>query len=419
MNSRRRTIALLIAFAGAIAAFAGTVQASTRTQPTLVIWTDSNRLAAMTQLGNAWGNAHNVTVNVVQKNFGVSGAGTIGGDLSTTDSANAPDVITAAHDWTGALASNGLIVPLHMSSKAKKKFIPWTIKAFSFGTAVSNLYAVPTQTENLGLVVNTKLAKVPTTFASLYKAAMAFKKKHHNKVGLAVPDGAPNGDPYHMEPLLTGLCGYVFGYNHAGNFDPSNIGVANKKFLKHASMIDAWNKSGFISSSLDYGTAETMFLKGKIPFWITGPWESGNLTNSKYHLKFKVVHFPNIACASTPFLGSQGVEISKYASTHEVSALATDFVQNYLATTSAQVALANANGRLPALTAAVSKIHNKVLNEFAAASTGGNPMPNITQMNSVWTFLGQAWVNSTKGNSATKAAPSFKKAQHQIANAIG
>jgi arabinogalactan oligomer/maltooligosaccharide transport system substrate-binding protein len=421
MKSRRRTLValLVVAVAGLVAATAGSVHASTKVQPKLVIWTDANRLAAMTSLGNAWGSAHGVTVTVVQKGFGVSGAGNIGGDLATTDLADAPDVITLAHDWTGALASNGLIVPLHLSSSLKKKFIPWTIKAFSFGTAVSNLYAVPTQTENLGLVVNTKLAKVPTSFADLYKQAMAFKKKHHTKVGLAVPDGAPNGDPYHMEPFLTGLCGYVFGYNHAGNFDPSNIGVANKKFLKHASMIDAWNKAGFISSSVDYGTAETMFLKGQIPFWITGPWESSNLTNPKYHLKFKVVHMPKIVCQSTPFLGAQGVGISKYAAQHGVAALASSFVQTYLTTTSAQVALAKANGRLPALTAAVSKVHNKVLSEFAAASTGGQPMPNITQMNSVWTFLGDAWVNSTKGSGATKASVSFKRAQHQIAEAIG
>ena len=40
-----------------------------------------------------------------------------------------------------------------------------------------------------------------------------------------------DGDPYHMYPFFSGLCGYIFGKNSAGNLDPSNIGLANKKFL--------------------------------------------------------------------------------------------------------------------------------------------------------------------------------------------
>jgi arabinogalactan oligomer/maltooligosaccharide transport system substrate-binding protein len=420
MNSRRRIVALLVvAFAGLFAAVAGNIHAANKAGSTLVIWTDANRLAAMTQLGNAWGSANGVTVHVVQKNFGVSGAGNIGGDLGTVSAANAPDVITAAHDWTGHLVADGLVVPLHLSSAVKKGFIPWTLTAFSNGIAVSNLYAVPTQVENIGLVVNTKLVKVPKTFNQLVSEALAFKKKHHTKVGIAVPDGAPNGDPYHMEPFLTGLGGYVFGFNKSGNFDPSNIGVASKTFLKHAKMIDQWNKEHLISSSVDYGTAQQLFLTGKVPFWITGPWESGNLTNPKYHLKFKVIQMPKIVRRATPFLGAQGVMITKYASVHGVTSLANNFVESYLTKPSAQVALSKANGRLPALLAAQKLIHNKVLDEFAAASTGGQPMPNIPQMDNVWTYLGQAWVNSTKGAGATPAAKAFKLAAHQIAEKIG
>jgi maltose-binding protein MalE len=422
MKSRRRAIValLVVAFVGLAATLAGSIQAATKSSNTLVIWTDSNRMAAMQHLGTLWA-AQNpgVTVKVVQKQFGASGSGTIGGDLGTVSAANAPDVITAAHDWTGHLVANGLVVPIHLSKTVKKQFIPWTLKAFSNGTAVSNLYAVPTQTENIGLVVNTKLAKVPKTFNQLVSEALKYKKKHHGKVGIAVPDGAPNGDPYHMQPFLTGLGGYIFGLNKSGNFDPSNIGVANRKFLKNAYLINRWAKQGLISSSVDYGTAENLFLTGKVPFWVTGPWESQNLTSPKYHLHFKIIHMPKIKYAATPFLGAQGVMVTKFASVHDAGALASNFVQNYLTKTSAQVALAKANGRLPAEPAAVKLIHNNVLKEFAAASTGGKPMPNIPQMDNVWTYLGQAWVNSTKASGATPAAKAFKLAARQIAQKIG
>ena len=54
-----------------------------------------------------------------------------------------------------------------------------------------------------------------------------------------------------MYPFFSGLGGYVFGANKAGNLDPSNIGVASKAFLKNAALIDKWNKEGLINSKVD------------------------------------------------------------------------------------------------------------------------------------------------------------------------
>ena len=53
------------------------------------------------------------------------------------------------------------------------------------------------------------------------KQALAAKKKTGAQVGLSVQQGA-DGDAYHMYPLFSGLCGYVFGTNSAGNLDPSD-----------------------------------------------------------------------------------------------------------------------------------------------------------------------------------------------------
>jgi maltose-binding protein MalE len=46
-------------------------------------------------------------------------------------------------------------------------------------------------------------------------------------------------------------------------------------------------------------------------------------------------------------------------------------------------------------------------------------MPNIPQMASVWSDLGQAWVKSTKGAGATKARVAFTAASRAIADKIG
>ncbi len=413
MNSRRRIVALLVvAFAGLFAVLAGNIHAATKAGNTLVIWTDQNRAAAIGKIADAYEKANpGVTVTIVQKNFG-----DIRDQLGTVADANAPDVIAAAHDWTGQLAANGLVVPLYLSKAQKKQFPGYTLNAFSYGLAIKHLYGVPTQIENIGLVVNTSLVKVPKTFKQLTSEALKYKKKHHAKVGIAVQQGS-GGDAYHMYPFFSGLGGYIFGKNKAGNLDPSNIGVANKFFLKHAHLINQWNKEGLINSAVDSSTAQNLFMTKKVAFWVTGPWNSQLLKGSK--IKFKVIQIPKIVRKAVPFLGVQGFMVTKFATDHGVSALAQDFVTNYMTKSANQLALALAEGRYPASTVAGKKVHDKVLAQFGKAGKGGVPMPNIPQMNNVWSYLGQAWVVSTKGKGATKAARAFKSAAHNIAVKIG
>jgi arabinogalactan oligomer / maltooligosaccharide transport system substrate-binding protein len=408
-NSLKRMWALLGAFAVVASVAATSAVAAHKAGPTIVIWTDSDRAAAVTKVANDWAGTSGATIKVVTKNFG-----DIRDNLGTVAAADAPDVITAAHDWTGQLAANGLVEPIFLSSATKANFPSYTLNAFSYGTAVKKLYGVPVAVENIGLVVNTKLAKVPTTFAQLEKEALAVKKAKHQTFGIAVQQGT-GGDAYHMYPFFSGLGGYVFGTNKAGNLDPSDIGVASPTLLKNAKLIDKWNKEGLLSSKVDSSAAQNAFLKKQTAFWVTGPWNADTLKKSG--LSFKVIQVPAIVKPSVPFLGVQGFMVTKFASAHNVDSAAKDLVTNFMARASAQTQLAAANGRPPANVKAASK--DPVLAQFSKASKGGVPMPNIPQMNSVWGDLGQAWVRSTKGSGSMAAAKSFKSAARGIASKIG
>src|SRR3954470_7570604 len=408
-NSLKRMWALLGVVAAIAAVAATQAVAAHKAGPTIVIWTDSDRAAAVTKVANDWAGSSGATIKVVTKNFG-----DIRDNLGTVAAADAPDVITAAHDWTGQLAANGLVQPLFLSAAVKKQFPAYTLNAFSYGTAVKKLYGIPVAVENIGLVVNTKLAKAPKSFSQLETEALAQKKKSHSAFGIAVQQGT-GGDAYHMYPFFSGLGGYVFGTNKAGNLDPSDIGVANPAFLKNAALINKWNKEGLISSKVDDAAAKNAFLKGQAAFWITGPWNADTLKKSG--LSFKVMQMPAIVRPSVPFLGVQGFMVTKFAADHGVAGAATDLVTNFMATPSAQTQLAAANGRPPANVKAHSS--DPVLAQFSAASKGGVPMPNIPQMDSVWGDLGQAWVKSTKGAGAAPAATAFKTAARAIADKIG
>ena len=413
VSYRRLRVAAGVAVAGLVAVIAASAGTSATNQnPKLVIWADSDRVPAVTQVANAWARSKGVTVQVVQKQ-----SGPIRQEVSTVAVENAPDVIVGAHDWIGELSGNGSIIPLSPSAATKKQFPAYALNAFSYGTAIKKLYGAPVALENIGLVTNTKLAKVPKTFKDLERQALAAKKKTKAQVGLAVQQG--QGDAYHMYPFFSGLGGYVFGRNSAGNLDPSNIGVANPKFLKNAALIDRWNKLGLIRSSVDSSISQDLFLKGKTAFWFTGPWNLDTLKKSG--LSYRISAFPQIVAGTkaVPFLGVQGFMVTKFAATHNVESLAKDLVSNYMMQTGPQLELALSNTRYPANLNAGKQVKDVQLKAFGVASTGGVPMPNIPQMNSVWGDLGAAWVRSTKGSGSIPARRSFLGAARSIAQKIG
>jgi arabinogalactan oligomer / maltooligosaccharide transport system substrate-binding protein len=373
----------------------------------LTIWVDNVQKPAIDKVASAWGTRRGVDVNVVFHSFG-----TIRDDLKTVKAENAPDVIVAAHDWTGDLAANGLVLPLFPTKAIKKQFPKYALDAFSYG---GRLYGAPYALENVGLVVNTRLAKVPKTWAQLEKAALAFKRKSADNLGIAVPQGSA-GDAYHMYPFFSGLGGFVFGHAKNGALQANKLGVANKTFLKNAALIDKWNREGLINSKIDYGTAKNAWLKGNAAFWITGPWEVDGLKASGN--PFRVVQLPKIKYRSVPFLGVQGTMVTKFAQTHGVQSLAKDLVAGEMMKASFQLDLEQANLRFPANKVAGKRVNDRALKQFGAAGAGGVPMPNIPQMGSVWAELGGAWVKATKGPGATPARAAFATAQKNIRDKI-
>jgi len=205
----------------------------------LTIWVDNVQKPAVDKITSSWGTRRGVDVNVVFHSFG-----TIRDDLKTVKAENAPDVIVAAHDWTGDLAANGLVLSLFPTKALKKQFPKYALDAFSYG---GRLYGAPYALENVGLVVNTRLVKVPKTFAQFEKEALAFKRKSPDNIALAVPQGS-GGDAYHMYPFFSGLGGFVFGHAKNGALQPNKLGLASKTFLNNASLIDKWNREGLINS---------------------------------------------------------------------------------------------------------------------------------------------------------------------------
>jgi arabinogalactan oligomer/maltooligosaccharide transport system substrate-binding protein len=407
-----RRFAILLAVAGAVALSLVGAQASQASHASakvskLTIWVDNVQKPAIDRITSAWGTRRGVDVNVVFHSFG-----NIRDDLKTVKADNAPDVIVAAHDWTGDLAANGLVLPLFPKKATKAQFPKYALAAFSYG---GRLYGAPYALENVGVVVNTRLVKVPKTWAQLEKSALAFKRKSADNIAIAVPQGS-GGDAYHMYPFFSGLGGYVFGHAKNGALQPNRLGLATKVFLKNAPLIDKWNREGLINSKVDYGTAKNAWLKQNAAFWITGPWEVDALKASGN--PFRIIQLPKIRYRSVPFLGVQGTMVTKFSQAHGVESLAKDLVANEMMKASFQLDLEAANLRYPANKVAGKRVNDPILKQFGTAGLGGVPMPNIPQMGSVWAELGGAWVKATKGSGATPARSAFATAAKNIRDKI-
>ncbi len=375
---------------------------------TIVIWTDEDRAGAIRTL---FPNGYKGTpVEVVIKPFG-----DIKDELNKVTAESAPDIVIGANDWIGELAANGKIVKLNLSSAAKAGLATGAVQAFNYNGAQ---YGTPVAVENIALITNASLVKTqPKTFDELSATALALKKAGKVDIPLAVQQGA-GGDPYHMYPLFSGLGGYVFGTTASGAYNVKNVGIMNSVFRKNAGLIDQWNKSGLIRSTVTGDIAKAAFLAGKAPFWITGPWNLSDVQASG--IKYRISAVPPIVSGikPVPFIGVQGFMLTSFAKGHGVESAARSLVSEFMATEKAQYNLSALNDRYPANTAAAARVTNAPLKQFGIAGAGGVPIPNIPQMGSVWTPLGAAWVASTKGASAVPAVKSFTTAQAAVVKAI-
>jgi maltose-binding protein MalE len=404
MFARKRLAA--VAGAAALAASA-LVAAPAHSATAVVVWADETKAPVFKKYFESWSAKSGVAVTVVQKSK-------LKDDLATVQDADAPDIVIGAHDWIGGLRANNKIVDVTLPNAAE--FTASTKGAFSLG---AKLFGVPFATENIALIVNTKLVKkLPKNFAELEATAMALKKKNasnKNFIPLAVQQGT-GGDAYHMFPFFTGLGGYLFG-GSAGKWNPYDVGVDNAKFLKNAPKIDKWYSEGLIKASVAWDTARSAFTSGNAPFYVTGPWFLPDIKKSG--VPYAIMSFPQIVpgVKSVPFSGVQGAMLTTFADKHGVT-LAAKQVLNNLATADAQLALSNELLIAPANTKALKSFaaNNKDLAAFGEAGKDAIPMPAIPAMNAVWGAVGSAWVKATSGQS--KAVAAFKLAAKTMRDTI-
>ncbi|BDR52284.1 maltose ABC transporter substrate-binding protein [Bombiscardovia nodaiensis] len=342
----------------------------------ITVWADADHTAAIKDAAAAFTEKTGVKVELVQKSLG-----SVQQDLITqVPTGKGPDIAIGPNDWTGLLATDGVIQPIELGN-TKSKFQKVGIDAFNFNGKV---YGLPFSLENVALVRNTKLAaQAPTSWDDMVAAAKA--------AGLQYPlliQVGDQGDSYTMYPIETSFGSFAFGRNSDGSYNPKELTIGDEHGVTFAKWLQEQAKAGVLSTSMTADIALSKFEQGASPYLITGPWNIKAI--QKAGMSVSVDPIPSVGGQQVhPFVGSNGFFLS--AKTKNKLA-ATNFLTNYIATDSVQEMLYKAGGVPPALTKAYEEAgKDAVVQGFEKAGKDGVPMPNITEMSAVW----QSW-NSTE-----------------------
>ena len=139
---------------------------------------------------------------------------------------------------------------------------------------------------------------------------------------------------------------------------------------------------GAISISGDIAITE--FNEGRLPYWITGPWNVAGAQDAGVNLVVEEVPSPGGEFAA-PFVGVQGFMISNVS---ENQLLVNEFVVNYLGTDEVAQQLYDAGGRAPALTSVFESVSDDpIVAGFGEVGANGSPIPNIPAMAAVWSLV--------------------------------
>jgi len=315
-----------------------------------------------------------------------------------------PDVFIMAHDNMGTAISDGICEPFSAELHAKYSDL---ILETALGTCVSEgiLYGVPLSTENIAFFYNKNLLgnnPVPQSFEEIIAFAEKWNNPRSNKYALRWPVE----DAYYNYFFLTAGGMSLFGPSMDDYKDPgwdSESAAEGLRFYK--SLRNIFN----VPSGDTYQDASVgLFIRGEVPFTITGPWHLNDMKRSR--LNFGVTKLPTIN-GNQPrcFSGAIAAAVSTY-STNKEAAFA--FIE-FLAGIEGETIMYKTTGKLAAykdISGIEGLRDDPYLKGIQEQAPFADPMPVIPEMAHAWdiqkNLLVSVWNNTQTIEAAQKTAMS-------------
>ena len=314
-------------------------------------------------------------------------------------SGKAPDVMMAPYDRVGGLGNDGQLaeVKLNKDSKTDKT-------TESLVTNGGKVYGAPAVIETLVLYYNKDLLQeAPKTFGELEELAKDSKYNFAGEEGKNTAFLADWTNFYYAYGLLSGNGGYVFGKDGT---DPKDVGLNNQGAIDGIEYAKTWYAKwpkGLQDTKGAANFIQTQFQEGKTAAIIDGPWKASSLKEAK--VNYGVATIPTLpnGKAYSAFGGGKAWVIPAGANNPEAAQKFVDF----LTTTDQQKAFYDKTNEVPANTEAreyaVGKndeLTTAVVKQFENAQ----PMPNISEMSTVWDPAATMLFDAVSGKKSAKDA---------------
>ena len=314
-------------------------------------------------------------------------------------SGKAPDVMMAPYDRVGGLGNDGQLaeVTLNKDSKTDKT-------TESLVTNGGKVYGAPAVIETLVLYYNKDLLQeAPKTFGELEELSKDSKYDFAGEAGKNTAFLADWTNFYYAYGLLSGNGGYVFGKDGT---DPKDVGLNNQGAIDGIEYAKTWYAKwpkGLQDTKGAANFIQTQFQEGKTAAIIDGPWKASSLKEAK--VNYGVATIPTLpnGKAYSAFGGGKAWVIPAGANHPEAAQKFVDF----LTSTDQQKAFYDKTNEVPANTEAreyavgkKDELTTAVVKQFENAQ----PMPNISEMSTVWDPAATMLFDAVSGKKSSKDA---------------
>lgn len=325
--------------------------------------------------------------------------------LVGNDPKAAPDMYFFAHDKIGVYAEMGILAPItdFLPEDVFKNYMDVTVQAATYKGAV---YQLPIYYETLLFMYNKaymKTEEVPKTTEELYNYAK--EKTKGERYGFV----EQYCTAYYSVPWIHAFGGYLI--SNSGDLGlemPETIKALDyhKKFIK------------FMPGEGDYNTTNIIFMEGLADSIIGGPWLVPSAREKGIDLGF--ASMPVVDGTGKPLMpysGTQGIHVLKTAEEAKKDAITKVLTQ--LTNPEIGIAMAAASGCAPANKLCYeedSVKKDEMVMMMKATAENAIPMPNIPEMDVMWSITGSMLTTiNMRGEDTAKAV---KEAQSQAKELI-
>lgn len=318
-----------------------------------------------------------------------------------------PDVFMTVNNYVGGHYLGGLIVPIQDQFTDVDSYLPGALSAF---TVDGQLLGVPVAADVNALVYNkAKVPEAPKTMQEL--VSISKELTHDDEYGLLYQIDSF----WYSYPFFSAYGGYIFKWTGTG-WDTSDLGIDTPEGIAGLQYVrDLVAVDGLMPADVTWEVMDAYFSEGKSAMIITNPSMVPSYKAAGIDVGVAPIPVIDGVGSPKPFATYTGFSVSAY-SEHQSEAI--DLVQYIGANVGKPLYEAN-SGNIP--------VYSSVLNDPKLSSDAelaawmsqletSDPLPNIDEMNYVWTPVTTAFQTAVHGEA--DVATALSEAQQLIITSL-